>query len=116
MRCGDVTERGPQVVDAVGREAVVEPVLVTAGHDEAGAGQRAEVERGVGHALVDIVGEFLLVAFALGEYVALCPPSSVTCQRGCSSVQSMPRNTTPSSVTDRSPTTASAVGQGDLSA
>ena len=67
--CGDVAQRDPQVDDAIRGEPVVDAGLVASGDDQAGSGERAEVERGVRHALADLGGEFLDVSLALGEHV-----------------------------------------------
>jgi hypothetical protein len=69
MGGSDVAQCRPQVDDAVGDQAVVDPVLVAARDDQADTSQGAQMERGVGDALVDLVGEFFHVAFALGEHV-----------------------------------------------
>ena len=69
MGGGDVAQRRPQLADPVGGEPVVDPGAVAAGGDEAGGGEGAEVERGVGDALADLGGELVDVAFALGEHV-----------------------------------------------
>ena len=59
MGGGDVTQRRPQLSDSVTGEPVDDPLAVTTGLQEPGGGQRAEVVGGVGHALVDLEGDFL---------------------------------------------------------
>ncbi len=66
---GNRSQRCPQRGDLFGCEPVVDAVAIAAGRDEADSGEGAEMERRVGDALVDLGGEFVDVAFTLGQDV-----------------------------------------------
>ena len=74
---GHVAERGPQLGDAVAGEPVDDALAVATGLQQAGVGEAAEVVGGVGDALVDLGGDLLDRAFALGEHIDDLGPAAV---------------------------------------
>ena len=67
MGLGHVAYRGPELGHPVARQRVVDAGPVPAGGQQTRPGQGAEVVGGVGDALVDLAGDLLHRALALGE-------------------------------------------------
>ncbi len=69
VRGRHVTQRLPQPGHPLGGQAVVDAGAFPSRHHQAGGRERTKMERRVGDALVDLVGQILDVTFALGQHV-----------------------------------------------
>src|SRR5437879_5424732 len=65
MLGGDVADRAPQVRDSIAAQRVVHAGAFTPRGDEAGAGERLEMMRGVGDTLVELDRDVVDRAFSL---------------------------------------------------
>src|SRR2546427_3470321 len=66
---GDIPQGSPSLADPVAGQHVDDASALTSGPQQAGAGHRPQVMRGVGNALSDLGGDLLDRALALGKEV-----------------------------------------------